>query len=259
MKQQTILPKPEKAKKFIYDKSQWINVKGSEKGKKNHFVEAQGQKVCELLEIAFSKNPDPSIYIISPFTTVVSGIKDYIRKYCHKNSGTTKINSDYILNNDQKKIGTVHTFKGKEAEEVIFLLGCDTSEDAKGAIRWVNKNIVNVAATRGKFRLYVIGDEDAWKSSTCISTAKEIIDTLAVKEIKSILEDDLSEQEMQKALVDASRGLPSVISFSVMEIEDENGAVDYSVDTSGLIKRLNEEFLKTELSTEQLFSSGLMV
>lgn len=256
MKQQTRLPKPEKAKKFIYDKSQWINVKGSEKGNKNHFVEAQGQKVCELLEIAFSKNPDPSIYIISPFTTVVSGIKDYIKKYCHKNNGTTKINSDYILENDQKKIGTVHTFQGKEAEEVIFLLGCDTSEDAKGAIRWVNKNIVNVAATRAKFRLYVIGDEDAWKSSTCVSMAKEIMDTLAIKEIKAILEDDLSEQELQKALVEASRGLPPVTSFSVMEIGAENDVVDYSVDTSGLIKGLNEEFLKTELSTEQLERFG---
>lgn len=256
MKQQTRLPESERAKKFIYDKSQWINVKGSEKGNKNHFVEAQGQKVCELLEIAFSKNPDPSIYIISPFTTVVSGIKDYIKKYCHINSSTTKINSDYILDNDQKKIGTVHTFQGKEAEEVIFLLGCDTSEDAKGAIRWVNNNIVNVAATRAKFRLYVIGDEDAWKSSTCVSMAKEIIDTIAIKEIKSILEDDLSEQEMQEALVEASRGLPSVTSFSVMEIEDENGVADYSVDTSGLIKGLNEEFLKTEFSTEQLERFG---
>ncbi|WEG13349.1 AAA domain-containing protein [Pullulanibacillus sp. KACC 23026] len=264
MKQQTRFPGLEKEKKFIYDKSQWINVKGSEKGKKNHFVETQGQKVCELLEIAFSKNPEPSIYIISPFTTVVSGIKDYIEKYCRTNRNKTKINSDYILDYNQKKIGTVHTFQGKEAEEVIFLLGCDTSEDAKGAIQWVNKNIVNVAATRAKFRLYVIGDEDAWKSSTCISMAKEIIDTmskeiidtLAIKEIKSILEDNLPEQKMKDALVKASRGLPSVTAFSVIEIEDENGVVDYSVDTSGLIKGLKEEFLKTDLSKGQLERFG---
>lgn len=203
MKQQTRLPKQDKVKKFVYDKSQWINVKGSEKGNKNHFVEAQGEKVCEILEQAFSNNCDPNIYIISPFTTVVSGIKDYIRNYCRKNKGKTKINSDYIFDSDQKKIGTVHTFQGKEADEVIFLLGCDTSEDAKGAIRWVNKNIVNVAVTRAKFRLYVIGDQDAWKSSTYISRTKEIIDTFAIKEIKSI-------------------------------VNDENNVVDYNIDTSAL-------------------------
>ncbi len=54
MKQQTRPPKPEKTARFIYEKSQWINVKSEEKGNKNHFVEAQARKVCELLGIAFS-------------------------------------------------------------------------------------------------------------------------------------------------------------------------------------------------------------
>ena len=46
--------------------------------------------------------------------------------------------------------------------------------------------------------------------------AKEIIDTLAIKEIKSILEDDLPEQEMQKALVGDSSGIAvSNIVFSI--------------------------------------------
>ncbi len=199
MKQQTRGPKPERAEKFIFDRSRWIDVKGKEKGNKNHFVEAQGEKVCELLETAFSKNPEPGLYIISPFTSVVSGIRDYIKQYCRKNSGVTKINSDYMLNYEQKKIGTVHTFQGKEADEVIFLLGCDTGKEARGAVNWVNKNIVNVAATRGKFRLYVIGDEEAWKASTCVSWAKDIIDTFAVKENGAALKPDMPEKESQEA------------------------------------------------------------
>ena len=256
MKQQTRPPKPEKAARFIYEKSQWINVKGEEKGNKNHFVEAQARKVCELLEIAFSKNPEPGIYIISPFTTVVAGIRKYIDQYCKENTGRTRINSRYILDHDQKKIGTVHTFQGKEADEVIFLLGCDPGEGAKGAVRWVNRNIVNVAATRAKFRLYVIGDEDAWKESACISAAKNIIDTFAIKEIKSILEQDLPEEERREALLKASAGLPSVTAFSTAEVEYEGDAVDYSIDTSGLIQGLNEEFLTTELTSSQLGKFG---
>lgn len=56
-----------------------------------------------------------------------------------------------------------------------FLLGCDASKDAEGAIHWVNTNIVNVAVTRAKYRVYIIGDYEAWKKSDCISKAKEII------------------------------------------------------------------------------------
>lgn len=111
--------------------------------------------VCTMLEIAFGKSENPDIYIISPFTTVVKGLKSYIKSY----SGIKK---DWKL---EDHIGTVHTFQGKEAEEVIFVLGCDKSEKAAGAIRWVNKNIVNVAVTRAKYRLYVIGDKEAWSKS----------------------------------------------------------------------------------------------
>ncbi len=40
----------------------------------------------------------------------------------------------------ENNIGTVYTFQGKEADQVIFLLGCD--KNALSAVRWVNANIV---------------------------------------------------------------------------------------------------------------------
>lgn len=40
------------------------------------------------------------------------------------------------------------------------MLGCDAS--SKGAVCWVNENIVNVAVSRAKYRLYVIGDKELW-------------------------------------------------------------------------------------------------
>ncbi len=253
MKQQTRPPKPAQAAKFICGNSQWIQVKGKENGSKDHFVKEQGRKVCELLETAFSNNPEPSLYIISPFTTVVSGIKKYIESYCRMHP-QTKIKKEYMLDYEKKKIGTVHTFQGKEADEVIFLLGCDDSAEAGGAVKWVNRNIVNVAATRAKFRLYVIGDEETWQASQCVSMAKEILDTYAIKEIKSILDRDISEQEREEALLKASAGLPPVTSFATVVSEEGDG--DYSLDTAGFIKGLDETFLKTELSTEQLGEFG---
>lgn len=180
MKLQTRLPKKEVEKLFILDNSYWLNVEGNEIGNKNHFVKEQGELVCKLLEKAFEKSSGPDIYIISPFTTVVDGIRNYIRSYCHKDPNT-KIDSEYIAGYEVKRIGTVHTFQGKEANEVIFLLGCDKSNGAKGAINWVNNNIVNVAVTRAKYRLYVIGDEDAWEKSTCVSLARKYLKMHSVK------------------------------------------------------------------------------
>ncbi|SFO38953.1 Superfamily I DNA and/or RNA helicase [Pseudobutyrivibrio sp. JW11] len=174
MKKKTAEPKAGLQKQFIKDRSEWIDVVGKERGNGDHFVEAQGEKVCELLEIAFSKNPEPSLYIISPFTTVVAGIKEYIKRYC-KNHPDTKIDKDYMLDYEYKKIGTVHTFQGKEANEVIFLLGCDDSDKNTG-IGFVNKNIVNVAVTRARYRLYIVGDAKGWKKSCCVDMARELLE-----------------------------------------------------------------------------------
>ena len=174
MKQQTLSPKEEVRATLTKDKSEWIDVTGQEKGNGNHFVEAQGEAVCELLEMSFAKSEEPDIYIISPFVSVVGGIKEYIASYC-KSHPDTKIDQEYILDYENKKIGTVHTFQGKEANEVIFLLGCDAGDASSGAIRWVNNNIVNVAVTRAKYRLYIVGDSKAWSKSLCVTTAHTIL------------------------------------------------------------------------------------
>lgn len=182
MKQQTALPDAEKQKIFIAEKSQWFNVSGKEEGKSKHFVKDQGEKVIKMLEVAFSKNPDPDIFIISPFTTVIFGIKDCLKKYveeCRKNSvGSSLLDHESSFEDwMDKNVGTVHKFQGKEAAEVIFLLGCDASDDAASAIKWVNNNIVNVAATRAKYRFYIIGDIEAWRKSKCVKRAKKILDS----------------------------------------------------------------------------------
>ena len=184
MKQKTAQPNAEKEKLFIAAKSQWFNVSGKEEGKKKHFVKEQGDKVIEMLEIAFSKSLTPDVFIISPFETVESGIKEYVKEHV-KNCKRNGTHSFLVKHEDSfyawldRNVGTVHKFQGREAAEVIFLLGCDTSEEAKPAIRWVKNNIVNVAATRAKYRFYVIGDIEAWKKSKCVNRAKKILDSYA--------------------------------------------------------------------------------
>ena len=71
---------------------------------------------------------------------------------------------ELLSNWSEKCIGTVHTFQGKDANEVLFVLGC--SNQSEGAMNWVvkNANILNVACTRAKYRVAFIGNMNDWKN-----------------------------------------------------------------------------------------------
>ncbi|MBQ7245954.1 MAG: hypothetical protein IJS33_03435 [Firmicutes bacterium] len=178
MKQQTLAPSEEKIKTFISGHSQWINVTGHEKGSGDHYVPNQGEIVCRMVDEAFSRSKTPSLYIITPFTKVVSGIRSALGTYANRNKESalakSKVFGEWLYSN----IGTVHKFQGKEANEVIFMLGCDETVKERYAVQgFVNSNIVNVAVTRAKYRIYIIGDIKVWQNNQYVKEAKDIIDS----------------------------------------------------------------------------------
>ena len=187
MKQQTLAPSEEKIKTFISGRSQWINVIGSENGRGDHYVPNQGEIVCRMVDEAFNRSNVPSLYIITPFTSVVSGIRKALRSYANKNKESvlkrSRIFDDWLYSN----IGTVHKFQGKEANEVIFMLGCDETIKDRYAVKgFVNSNIVNVAATRAKYRLYIVGNIKVWENNQYVKEAKDIMDTLPIESTSQI-------------------------------------------------------------------------
>lgn len=178
MKQKTQLPSAETAETFLRQESQWMNVGGKEYGQGNHYVPEQGRLVCEMVAEAFAKAPEPKLFIISPFNSVIQELKKALSRYreAHWDSALARSNGfeNWLKNN----LGTVHTFQGKEANEVILLLGCDESAKTGYAVTgFVNSNLVNVAATRAKYRLYIVGDFHVWKNNPFLSKAKAIMDT----------------------------------------------------------------------------------
>lgn len=169
MKMKSVPPKAEVCVKFLYNKSQWINIEGREKDTrgKNHFVKEQGEKVCRMLEESFRLySGAPDLFIISPFKSVVEGVVDMLEN-CYKLKKYKDVLTDWCDDN----CGTVHKFQGKEASEVIFLLGCDNN--SLGAVKWVKSNIVNVAVTRAKYRIYVVGDYTVWDKSKYVRILNE--------------------------------------------------------------------------------------
>lgn len=164
-------PKSDKnmERKFVLETSCWIDVKGRENGSKNHFVKIQGEAALDLISESFQKyDGKPDLFVISPFTTVINGLKNMVEASTVKESypeDTEKWLTDCC--------GTVHKFQGKEAKEVIFLLGCD--ENALGAVAWVKPNILNVAVTRAKHRLYIIGNYSVWGKSEIFQIAHKYL------------------------------------------------------------------------------------
>jgi len=91
---------------------------------------------------------ETNIYVISPFRKVASA--------CRARISQAKLNGI--------ECGTVHTFQGKEAAIVFLILGTAPGPSGAGARHWAasKPNLLNVAVTRAKCRLYVIGNASAW-------------------------------------------------------------------------------------------------
>lgn len=117
---------PNNEEQFLHKQSQWIDCGGEERSKVNHFVNNQGKFVLSLLDKAFTKSKNPDLFIISPFKTVISGMKeiinDSISDYKALQNGLEE-RENWL----EENIGTVHKVQGKEAAEVIFLLGCSSN------------------------------------------------------------------------------------------------------------------------------------
>lgn len=125
------------------------------------YVEEQGEfllkKIAELAKKDKNiLNPAEKdvIYVITPFTNVARQLAKKLEriKFTRRDSTGKPTN-----------VGTVHTFQGKEAKIVFFVLGAD--KGSSGAARWAvqEPNILNVAITRAKEEFYIIGDLNLYK------------------------------------------------------------------------------------------------
>ena len=106
----------------------------------------------------------PDVYAISPFRSARSGLEELLEQQFPSWGVRRRAAFERWL---ARSVGTVHTFQGKEAEAVVLLLGGRT----RGAIDWAAEtpNVLNVAVTRARRRLYVIGDRDAWSQAGSVA------------------------------------------------------------------------------------------
>ncbi len=180
---------------FCYDTSQWINVRGREETAGNHFIRAQGERILALLETAFMRNAEksdpaaqeagPDLFIITPFHTAAEGMRQMISNALTGGrpglAAHREAVENWLTDDLDPHIGTVHTFQGREANEVIFMLGCD--ENSRRSAGWVSRSIVNVAVSRAKYRLYVVGDAGVWSGCEPVMEMKYDLDSYAFDQL----------------------------------------------------------------------------
>lgn len=142
--------------------SGWHDVVGGDFD--DHFSVAEG-KVAVAMVVAYARHgwigkTDmlPDIFVVSPFKSVAEQLQAMLRRCAEK--WADGVDDEGVTAWLTGHVGTVHTFQGKECESVLFVLGGRTA----GARSWAGSrpNIINVAATRAKRRLYVIGNRKAW-------------------------------------------------------------------------------------------------
>ena len=144
--------------------SAWIDSGGQVRSRQE--VPDQTRLVVELIVRSFAQyHTLPALYVITPFRAIKKAIcqalegtdwskivafdvsvprKSEIRKWC------------------RERLGTVHTFQGKEEDTVIMVLGADRQH--LGSAQWASSkpNLLNVAVTRAKRRFFIIGDKAVW-------------------------------------------------------------------------------------------------
>jgi hypothetical protein len=138
--------------------SRWFSIQGTAEEK---WCPQEGQLVVRMLQRMAQAGINPDLYIITPFVIV----RDNLRKVIH-DSGVLNRWTDNPWAWTRERVGTVHVVQGREAEAVIFVLGASAAQQA-GARKWAGgrPNLLNVAVTRAKEVLYVVGNRPLWRES----------------------------------------------------------------------------------------------
>ncbi|WP_176060971.1 DEAD/DEAH box helicase [Paraburkholderia sp. BCC1876] len=123
----------------------WIHVESADA--EEHWVPAEGQMVLSILRDVIPETSD-KVYVISPFRDVVRGLEALLAAQQYP----------------AVEVGTIHTVQGKESDVVLLVLGGNPKKP--GAKNWASKkpNLLNVAVSRAKRRLYIVGNRNAWKA-----------------------------------------------------------------------------------------------
>ena len=138
--------------------SRWIDITGPAE---DRWSETEGRAAVDVIERIVAAGLVPDLYVVTPFVQVADGLRQLINA-----SPLLAARIPELRNWTAERVGTVHTVQGREAEAVLLVLGAPRP-DQTGARAWAGgrPNLLNVAVTRAKERVYVFGNRAMWRSA----------------------------------------------------------------------------------------------
>lgn len=140
--------------KIPYTHSQWFDVRAP--GGRSHVVREEIECLRSLLmEFSAAGILGPkgshSAMVVTPFARVQWASQRIIRE---------------VFGKDFKEIeaGTIHKFQGREADIVFLVLGSAPGRFGAASRSWAaaNPSLLNVAVSRAKTKLFVVGNHAEW-------------------------------------------------------------------------------------------------
>lgn len=124
----------------------WMDVRGEQRSDAQNINDAEVEKCISIATHLAKQYPEISIGIISPFKHQAQEINAHIPANL-----SNRIVAD-----------TVHKFQGGERDVIIYSLVVTNNSPAT-KIRWIDRsvpNLVNVAVTRARTALYIVGNKE---------------------------------------------------------------------------------------------------
>ena len=140
----------------VLGSSAWMDVPGEPDSK---WSPQEGRVVIDLLSRMASSERQPDVFVITPFRLVAHEMTRLLESRPDLMSRLASDSTKWL----KDRVGTVHTFQGREADTVVLLLGAP-AKSQRGAREWAagTPNILNVAVSRAKHNFYVVGSREAW-------------------------------------------------------------------------------------------------
>jgi hypothetical protein len=135
----------------FYGEDTWHDISSARS--EGHWIPVEGEALrATLSRLRDAGIPVEQIRVISPFRMVAMksrGVHEVVFPGC-----STKQREAWV--------GTVHTMQGKEADVVILVLGGDPAHPGARRFATEEPNLLNVAVSRARRRLFVIGNREFW-------------------------------------------------------------------------------------------------